>query len=130
MPILTLKLPANVQLKNPHALANDLMALSSQILHKRAEVTSVVVQHVAQDHWWLGGESLDATCAQLDIRVTQGTNSDAEKSAFIAAAFDLLSTQLGAGKVFDVRSYVTVQEVPATDWGYGGKTQQQRKEAL
>lgn len=130
MPILTLKLSANAKLNNASALANDLMALSSQILHKRAEVTSVVFEHVAPERWWLGGELTDAACAQLDIRVTKGTNSELEKSTFVAAAFDLLSAQLGEDGRFDARSYVTVQEVPASDWGYGGKTQQQRKVAL
>ena len=47
MPILTLTLSANAQLKDEKALALDLLNLSAQVLHKRAEVTSVVFQRVA-----------------------------------------------------------------------------------
>ena len=39
-------------------------------------------------------------------------------------AYEALSQQLGP---LHEASYVVVQEVPAGDWGYGGRTQAQRK---
>ena len=128
MPILTLKLSANAQLKDANALAQALMALSSHVLHKRADVTSVVLQRVADDEWWVGGMTVNDVLVQLDIRITQGTNSEVEKAAFIAQAFDLLPQHLSDGQQMHATSYISVQELAATDWGYGGYTQQQRRE--
>ena len=128
MPILTLKLSANANLKDANALALDLTALSAEILHKRSDVTSVVFQRVAANEWWVGGEASAQVLMQLDIRITQGTNSDAEKTTFVAAAFALLPTHLTNGQQLHATSYISVQELAATDWGYGGYTQQQRRE--
>jgi len=128
MPILTLKLSAHAQLKDANALARDLTALSTQVLHKRLDVTSVVFQRMTQSDWWVGGESSAQVLMQLDIRVTQGTNTEAEKATFIAQAFALLPQHLAQGQKLHATSYISVQELPATDWGYGGFTQQQRRE--
>jgi 4-oxalocrotonate tautomerase len=129
MPILTLKLSANTQLKSANALAQALTALSTQVLHKRADVTSVVFQRLAAGDWWVGGANTEQVLVQLDIRITQDTNSEAEKAAFISQAFVLLSEHMANGQRMHPTSYISVQALPATDWGYGGLTQQQRREA-
>jgi 4-oxalocrotonate tautomerase len=86
MPILTLKLSAHAQLTDANALARDLTTLSTQVLHKRADVTSVLFERVSVDDCWLGGDASAQVLMQLDIRVTQGTNTEAEKAKFIAEA--------------------------------------------
>lgn len=128
MPILTLKLSTDAKLKNANNLARDLTALSADVLHKRADVTSVVFQRVAANEWWLGGDAPAQVLMQLDIRITQGTNTEAEKASFVARAFELLSKHLVDGQTLHTTSYISVQELAATDWGYGGYTQQQRRE--
>jgi 4-oxalocrotonate tautomerase len=128
MPILTLKLSAHANLKNPNALAQNLTVLSTQLLHKRSDVTSVVFQRVHAQDWWVNGDAHDEVLMQLDIRVTQGTNTELEKATFIAEAFALLPKHLADGQQIHATSYISVQELAATDWGYGGYTQQQRRE--
>ena len=128
MPILTLKLSDNAHIQNTQALAQGLTQLSADVLHKRADVTSVVFQRIAANDWWVGGEASDQVLMQLDIRITQGTNTEAEKTAFIAQAFDLLLQHSVDGQQLHATSYISVQELPASDWGYGGLTQQQRRE--
>lgn len=128
MPILTLKISANAKLKDPNALAQALVALSTHVLHKRADVTSVVFQRMADGEWWVSGMTVNEVLVQLDIRVTQGTNTDLEKAAFIAKAFALLPKHLVNEQKMHATSYISVQEFAATDWGYGGYTQQQRRE--
>ncbi len=54
-----------------------------------------------------------------------GTNTDAEKAAWIAAAWEILSRALPG--TTEWASCVCVIEPPATDWGYGGRTQADRK---
>lgn len=127
MPILTLKLSAQAQLAHPQALAQDLTRLSESVLSKRADVTAVVFQRVPAQDWWVGNEVSAQVLAQLDIRITQGTNTEEEKAAFIAQAYVVLSQYLGEGQVLHPTSYISVQELPASDWGYGGLTQWQRR---
>lgn len=128
MPILTLKLSSLAQLIDARALARDLTALSTQVLHKRFDVTSVVFQRIAERDWWVDGETSAYVLMQLYIRITQGTNTPEEKAAFVAAAFDLLPQHLVEGQQLHATSYISVQELAATDWGYGGLTQQQRRQ--
>ncbi len=67
--------------------------------------------------------------AWLEICITAGTNTDVQKSAFIEAAFAELQHQLAPGGALEAASYVIVHELPAGDWGYGGRTQQARRPA-
>ena len=83
MPILTLKISANAQLKDANALAQVLMTLSTHVLHKRADVTSVVLQRMADGEWWVGGETVNDVLVQLDIRITQGTNSEVDRKSVV-----------------------------------------------
>lgn len=127
MPILTLKLSANANLKDAHALARDLTTLSTKVLHKRSDVTSAVFERAPENNWWIGGETSAQVLMQLDIRITQGTNTELEKAEFIATAFALFHSHLADGQQVHATSYISVQELASTDWGYGGYTQQNRR---
>lgn len=127
MPTLLLKV---TPLQNPEryqALAAALTRLTADILHKRPEVTAVVIDDLPRARWCVGGLTVQGTAALLEIGITAGTNTEAEKARFIAAAFDELRRQLAPDGGFEAASYVTVRELPATDWGYGGRTQRARR---
>jgi 4-oxalocrotonate tautomerase len=109
------------------SLAHALTELTAQLLGKRREVTAVMVEDLPATRWHVGGRAVLGPTACLEISITQGTNTEQEKAAFIAAAFAELQTQLGAGHALEPASYVIVREVPATDWGYDGQTQAARK---
>jgi 4-oxalocrotonate tautomerase len=126
MPTLQLKIAPPQPADRLASLARRLTELSTQVLGKRAEVTAVVVEELWPGRWFIGGRQVTDATAMLQIRVTQGTNTVREKEAFVAAAYEELSQQLGP---LHEASYVVVQEVPATDWGYGGRTQAERKAA-
>ncbi|MEX8520834.1 MAG: 4-oxalocrotonate tautomerase family protein [Leptothrix sp. (in: b-proteobacteria)] len=85
----------------------------------------------APDAWFIGGEPLpgaDAPAVRtfaLDIRITAGTNTEAEKSAWIAAAWDSLAKAI-PGAVAPA-SYISIQEIEADSWGYAGRTQAARR---
>ncbi|MDP3652238.1 MAG: tautomerase family protein [Rhodoferax sp.] len=117
-------------LQNPsryRSLARALTDLTALHLGKRPEVTAVVINDVPAARWYVGSSEVQSPTACLEISITQGTNTAQEKAAFIAAAFEALQHQLGAGRPLAEASYVIVREVPATDWGYGGQTQAARK---
>lgn len=127
MPVLVLKI---APLHNPEryqSLARALTDITERVLGKRREVTAVVVDDLPAARWHIGGEPVEQPTALLEISITQGTNTPEEKGEFVRAAFAELQAQLAAGGPLAAASYVVVREVPATDWGYGGRTQWQRK---
>jgi 4-oxalocrotonate tautomerase len=124
MPTLQLKLTPPQAAERLQVLARRLTDLSTQVLGKRREVTAVVIEELWPGRWFVGGRNPGRATALLEIRVTEGTNSAEEKEAFIAAAYEELVQQLGP---LEEASYVVVQEVAATDWGYAGRTQADRR---
>lgn len=129
MPTLQLKVSP---LQNPsryRSLAGALTGLTALHLGKRPEVTAVMIDDVPAARWHIGGSDVQGPTAFLEISITAGTNTPQEKAAFIAAAFEELQHQLGAGQPLEPASYVIVREVPATDWGYCGQTQAARRQA-
>jgi 4-oxalocrotonate tautomerase len=121
-------------LQNPEryaVLAHALTELTARVLHKRREVTAVVIDDLPAAHWHVGGEPLHQHASQaaawLQIDITAGTNTVDEKARFVAEAWAVLRHHLAQGQPLAEASYVTVRELPATDWGYGGQTQAQRR---
>lgn len=124
MPTLQLKLSPPQPAERVSLLARRLSQLSTDILGKRHEVTALTVEEFWPGRWFIGGRAPRAAAAMLEIRITAGTNTAGEKEDFIAAAWQELRQQLGP---LEEASYVVVQEVAATDWGYGGRTQAARR---
>ena len=127
MPTLTLKLAAPHDPERDQALATALTAITASTLGKRADVTAVLIEDLPAARWFVGGRAVQRPTALLEISVTAGSNTAAQKAAFIEAAFAELQGQLAPGSALEEASYVIVREVPATDWGYAGKTQQARQ---
>ena len=127
MPILNLSVSP---LQNPEryqTLAAAMTRLTVDLLGKRPEVTAVKVEDLPAGQWFVGGRPVEEPTAYLEISVTQGTNTAAEKGAFVEQAFAELQRQLAPAGRLAPASYVVVREVPATDWGYGGQTQRARQ---
>jgi 4-oxalocrotonate tautomerase len=127
MPILNLKIAPMQDPERYAALARALTRITAQHLGKRPEVTAVAIEDLPAAQWFVGGREIRRPTALLEISVTQGTNTPPEKDAFIEAAFAELQRQLADGGALEEASYVVVREVPATDWGYDGVTQWERK---
>jgi 4-oxalocrotonate tautomerase len=129
MPTLNLKV---APLQNPERyqqLAQALTAITAEILGKRPAVTAVFIEDLPAAQWYVAGRDVQRPTAMLEISITAGTNTAAEKEAFVRATFEELERQLGYGGRLEEASYVIVRELPATDWGYGGRTQLERKVA-
>ncbi|MGV0997885.1 MAG: tautomerase family protein [Fluviibacter sp.] len=116
--------PTQAQLHQLQAQTTKLMA---EILGKRPEVTVVAVESIASPNWSVGGQAVSEvnSLAQMEAFITAGTNTEAEKSAFIEAAYQMLCSILSA-ELSPV--YVLVIEVDHASWGYDGKTQAYRKQ--
>jgi 4-oxalocrotonate tautomerase len=129
MPTLQLKVSPAQNPSRYRSLAQALTGLTALHLRKRAQVTAVMIDDIPITRWYVGGDAVQGPTAFLEISITAGTNTEQEKAAFIAAAFEELQSQLSAGQPLEPASYVIVRELPATDWGYGGQTQAARRMA-
>ena len=129
MPTLRLSLCPPQKPERHARLAQVLTALTADLLHKRPEVTAVLMDECLPGRWTIGGVATDQPTALLEISITAGTNTDEEKAAFIAAAFRELQAELAPGGELAPASYVIVRELAAGDWGYGGLTQRARQQA-
>lgn len=127
MPTLNLKVSPPQAAERNQAMAVALTELSATILGKRAEVTAVTIEGLPLKEWFIGGQPPSSATVMLVISVTAGTNTPEEKAQFIAAAFDELQRQIAPEHGLAMASYVTVRELPASDWGYGGQTQLARR---
>jgi 4-oxalocrotonate tautomerase len=126
MPVLKLQV---APLQNPERyqrLAAALTRLMAELLGKQADLTAVVIQDLPAAQWHIGGAAVEHPTALLEVNITAGTNTPSQKAAFIVAAYAELERQLGAGGPLAQASYVIIRELPAGDWGYGGRTQAER----
>lgn len=126
MPILNVKVSAQRSPELSAQITETLLELTSRILGKRRDLTAVVIEYVDPRDWFIAGKSL----AQLrkssfyfDVKVVDETNTKAEKARYVAEAFEAFARLLGD---LHHESYVYVQDVRATAYGFGGKTQEYR----
>lgn len=126
MPILNVKIAAPESPELSAAVASSLIELTSRVLRKKPEVTSVAISYLKPENWIVGGSSLAAqgkSSFYFDIRITDETNTKAEKEQYIREAYALFDRLLG--KVHEV-SYIHIEDVRAGAYGYGGLTQEYR----
>lgn len=102
------------------ALAEGLTRLAVSVLHKSSARTIVHLNLVPAGSYFVDGRPLTgARDAHVEAGITMGTNSAAEKAAFIARAGELLSDILGPL----ARSGVALHELHPESYGYNGVTQ-------
>ncbi|MEP7172613.1 MAG: 4-oxalocrotonate tautomerase [Aestuariivirga sp.] len=126
MPILNMKISADRSAEMTSKIASILMEHTARILHKDPLVTSILIEYVDSENWIVGTKSLmeeGKSSFYLDIKITDETNTKAEKAKYIREVFDALAALLGN---LHNESYIYVQDVRATSYGYGGKTQEYR----
>ena len=104
-------------------LQRDTTRLMRDVLHKEAALTVVAIAQLPAGSYSADGRAV-RNAASLLATITAGTNSDADKSAFLAAATRMLGAAIGDS---DAPVYVALQELPATDWGYDGRSQAARR---
>jgi len=103
-----------------------LTELTTRILGKDPKVTSIAIEYVDPDDWIVAGQPLSAqgkASVYFDVKVTDETNSKAEKARYISEAFAGFEKLLGN---LHEESYIYVEDVRASAYGYGGKTQEFR----
>ncbi len=126
MPILNLKVSAKKNLQLTQKITELLLNLTTDILKKKREVTAIVIEYVDQDCWLIAGSSLSNLAKNsfyLTIKITDETNTKDEKAQYINAVFAGFENLL---KNLHEESYIYIEDVRATSYGFGGKTQEYR----
>ena len=126
MPILNVKVSAVKSKEMTTKIAAILLELTTRILHKDPNLTAIAIDYVDPEHWVVGGKTLaeqGKSSIYFDIKITDETNTKAEKAEYIREAFNAFAALLG--DLHD-ESYIYVQDVRAAAYGYGGKTQERR----
>ncbi len=126
MPVLEMMISGSEDAGISKTVASVLLELTVTILRKEREVTSVVINYVPRNRWFLGEAIAIKECKTiffLRITVTEGTNTEAQFSEFISSVFARAKEIFG--NVHE-ESYVHIHESKALSWGYGGETQQKR----
>ena len=126
MPILNVKVSAQRSTQMTASISKILLELTSRILNKDPKVTSIAIEYINPEDWIVAGKSLadqGKSSFYFDIKVTDETNTKAEKAQYIQEAFGAFSELLGD---LHHESYIYVQDVRATAYGFGGLTQEYR----
>src|SRR3954471_20300256 len=126
MPILNVKVGAPRSSELTGEISELLLDLTSRILKKKREVTSIAIDYIDPADWIVGGSSLaeqGKSSFYFDIKITDETNTKEEKARYIREAFETFAGLLGN---LHEESYIYVQDVRAAAYGYGGKTQEYR----
>lgn len=123
MPYIDLLVHPGISDEQAAVLADDITDAMVEVMGKRREVTAVRVAGANATVWTLGGAPAASPTAYLDVKITAGTNSPAEKEELVRRLHGLLKATLGA---LAEASYVVVHELPAENWGYSGMTQAAR----
>lgn len=126
MPILNVKVSAERTPELSERITETLLELTTRILGKRRDLTAVVITYVDPRDWYVAGKSLAdlrQSSFYFDVKVVDETNTKAEKARYVAEAFEAFQRLLGD---LHPESYVYVQDVRATAYGYGGRTQEYR----
>jgi 4-oxalocrotonate tautomerase len=126
MPYLNVKICAPQSAETTSKIAAFLTGLTADVLHKKKELTSVAIEYMPAQQWFIGGSPLSAQDAKtfyLDIKVTEGTNTKNEKAEYIKKVFAEFETVLGR---LDPANYIVIHEVRADSWGYAGDSQEFR----
>ena len=126
MPILNVKVSGTKSREMTKRISSMLQELTTRILRKDPKVTSIAIDYVDPQDWIVAGKSLaeqGQSSFYFDIKITDETNSKAEKAQYISEAFAAFGQLLGN---VHQESYIYVQDVRATAYGYGGRTQEYR----
>jgi 4-oxalocrotonate tautomerase len=126
MPILNVKVAAARTPELTRAISTLLLDLTSSILGKKPELTAIAIDYVDPQDWIVGGRSLaeqERSSFYFDIKITDETNTKAEKARYIQACFAGFERLLGN---LHPESYIHVEDVRAAAYGYGGRTQEYR----
>ena len=127
MPFINIQLSHELPEKLQNQLAEGITQIMKSTLGKKAELTATTITTTNTHQWFINSERLadiNENSAQVIARISENTNTEEEKARAIEQLYNLFDTLCGP---ISKTSYIMIDEVPMTDWGYGGRTQEHRR---
>jgi 4-oxalocrotonate tautomerase len=127
MPMITIRYmtPEQGEDLRPH-IAELAARLAHEKLGKDLGVTAVLVEAADPMGWFIAGKRpayAGLAAFWLDIKITAGTNTKGETSAFVKTMYDAMGALLGP---IHEECYVLAHAADGDAYGYGGRTQNGR----
>lgn len=104
-------------------LVQGITDVMEHTLRKKRHLVAVSVKLVDPSQWFIATKPLSESSVFMQVFLTAATNTDTEKAQALAELYALVDNLLGN---LDETSYIVINAIPATDWGYAGKTQASR----
>jgi len=124
MPYISIHVSSDLTQLQTKNLVEGTTKIMAKILHKKAELTAVSITKIDKEHWFIGNNlASNSVSAYVNAKISKGTNTEKEKSDALCAFNQLLDDEIGP---LTPTSYVVLDEVPTTDWGYDGLSQHTR----
>lgn len=111
-------------------VSTGITEIMSGILNKKRELVAVTVTSVDPRQWVIASQTLNnsrLTTAFVSARITAGTNTEQQKAEALRQIHRLLNNAIGP---LNEASYIVLNELPADDWGYDGKSQKSRQTGI
>lgn len=121
MPFINIKTNVKKDENLKNKIVKKVLENTSNILHKDPKVTSILVEFVPYEVWSI--DTQNQNTFYLDIKITKGTNTKEEKANYIQKTYNDIHDILGD---ITPASYVLIDEVDASSWGFDGITQEYR----
>lgn len=121
MPYINVKTNAKQSDELREAIVSIILDNTTNILNKKPEVTSILVEFVSFNTWNINKDNL--TTFNVDIKITKGTNTKDQKSNYIKQTYLKIKNVLGD---ISPASYIIIDEIDADSWGFEGLSQEYR----
>lgn len=121
MPFLNLNLSQAVDDTLKQRIAQQLTALTSNVLGKNAALTVVRINDVKSQWFVEGARVAQGVVFHLEIMITQNTNTFEQIDSWIYSAYALLKDALGGAQ--GAPNYIAVTCSDGQFWGFDGLTQ-------
>src|ERR1043165_5017125 len=98
MPYLNVKISTALSPAAAKDIAAILTRLTAEELKKKRELTSIAIEQVSGNQWFIGDAAVDTANGAtfyLEIKVTEGTNTKDEKARYIEKVFTAMQAALG-----------------------------------
>lgn len=126
MPHISIHLSGQPDLQLTRQTVDTVTELTQTSLGKKLQVIAITVEYIADDAWFIGGQSLaelGKSAFNLDISITDETNTKSEKARYLRATYEAMAAlRINLHEV----SYVHLVDARAAAYGYGGFTQEYR----
>ena len=98
-------------------LIEQTTALMTRVMKKKSERVSVQISLEAPHLWAVGRKKvaeMSGCAVRMNIDITEGTNSIAEKEDMVAASTEMLDQVL---HINPDATYIIINEIPGVSWG-------------